>query len=188
MDIKGAFLNGKIEEEIYMRQPPGYETDKSKVCRLRRSLYGLKQAGREWNKRFRSFLINIGFQRATKEHCVYLQKCANKSQIIGVWVDDLFLLTHTQEDMEKLKAEIHREFEATDQGQPKYMLGIEIDVDMKSNSIRLSKEQYIQKIIDRFDLGQERLSDIPMAPNAKFSATTEYEVTVDVTRYRSAIG
>ncbi|KAI0991449.1 hypothetical protein K3495_g16738 [Podosphaera aphanis] len=63
MDIKGAYLNGIISEEIYMRQPPGFVSKENKVCRLRRSLYGLKQAGREWNRRLNLFLSNIGFQR-----------------------------------------------------------------------------------------------------------------------------
>lgn len=68
MYVKGAYLNGSIEEEIYMRQPPGYNSGNNKVCHLRQSLYGLKQAGQEWNKRLNKFFTDIRFQRATKEH------------------------------------------------------------------------------------------------------------------------
>lgn len=188
MDIKGAYLNGAITEEIYMRQPPGYVTHDNKVCRLKRSLYGLKQAGREWNKKLNQFLLNLNFKRATKEHCVYVRKYKSLFDVIGVWVDDLLLLSKTKDTMKKLKSEIHKEFEATDQGVPKYMLGIEIQVNSDKQSIRLSQTQYIEKIVSRFGISPMKPSDIPMACHAKFNIANNDDDFVDETLYRSAIG
>ena len=188
MDIKGAYLNGIITEEIYMRQPPGFVSEDNKVCHLCRSLYGLKQAGREWNRSLNLFLSNIGFQRATKEHCLYFRTEQKRFDVIGVWVDDLLILSKSPENISKIKNLINQEFKATHQGTPKYMLGIEIELDIKNHAIRLSQERYINKIIDRFDLNNERLSDIPMTPHAKFSPSKDDENLVNITLHRSAIG
>ena len=72
MDIKGTYLNGDLKEEIYMMQPDGYDDGSGKVCHLQKTLYGLKQSGREWNNRFNNFMTQkAGYTRVTKDYCVY---------------------------------------------------------------------------------------------------------------------
>lgn len=92
MDIKGAYLNGDLKEEIYMAQPPGYDDGSGRVCRLHKTLYGLKQSGREWNIRLNTFLTEkAGYARHEKDRCVYMRRDSNGYDIVGVWVDDLIL-------------------------------------------------------------------------------------------------
>ena len=92
MDIKGAYLNGNLEEEIYMRQPDGYSDGTERVCKLKHTLYGLKQSGCEWNKRLKKFLKSIGFTNLLTENCVFMQRDLAEYDIIAIWVDDLFIL------------------------------------------------------------------------------------------------
>ena len=89
MDIKGAYLNGSIKEEIYMKQPDGYDDKAGCLCRLIKSLYGLKQAGREWNKEFNKQLEAHGWRPTKVDPCAYFKQTADSITIIAVWVDNL---------------------------------------------------------------------------------------------------
>ena len=93
MDIKGAYLNGKLNEEIYMRQPNGFNDSTGRVCQLQHTLYGLKQSGWEWNKTLSIFLKSIGFTKLVSKNCVFIQCDNDEFDIITVWVDDLFIVT-----------------------------------------------------------------------------------------------
>jgi hypothetical protein len=90
LDLKTAFLNGELEEELFMGQPAGFEVNgrENEVCRLQRSLYGLKQASRNWNKKFDSFIVKYGFTRGVADPCVYYQKDDQNITIMAIWVDD----------------------------------------------------------------------------------------------------
>ena len=106
MDIKGAYLNGNLEEEIYMRQPDGYTDGTEHVCKLKHMLYGLKQSGREWNKRLTTFLKSIGFTRLVTENCVFIRRNAAEYDIIAIWVDDLFILSTSKQRKDRVKTQI----------------------------------------------------------------------------------
>jgi len=88
MDVKGAYLNGQLKETVYMRQPEGYEDTTGQVCKLVKTLYGLKQSGREWNKEFNEKLTKFGFQCLCSDPCAYIKQDGGHSAIITVWVDD----------------------------------------------------------------------------------------------------
>jgi len=96
LDVKTAFLHGKLEEEIYMLQPEGFaETDKENlVCRLNKSLYGLKQAPRYWYKRFDSFIISLGYTRLSSDHCTYYKRFEENDVfiILLLYVDDMLVI------------------------------------------------------------------------------------------------
>jgi hypothetical protein len=111
MDIKGAYLNGTLEEEIYMRQPPGYNDGTGRVCRLHKTLYGLKQSGREWNKEFDGKITSIGFTKLQVDHCVYKRTRDGKTSFMTVWVDDLLIFTESSADMAEIKGELGQLFE-----------------------------------------------------------------------------
>lgn len=100
MDIKGAYLNGELEEEIYMRQPPGYDDGSGRFCRLHKTLYGLKQSGREWNREFDRKLTSIGFSKLDVDHCVYKRIHDSRTVFLTVWVDDLLIFADTVDDLE----------------------------------------------------------------------------------------
>lgn len=79
LDVKGAYLNGELQEEVYMQQPPGYEDGTGRVCRLKKTSYGLKQSGRVWNRKFHEVLARLGFTRVEADHGVYVRRKTDKS-------------------------------------------------------------------------------------------------------------
>ena len=106
MDVVTAFLNGTLDEEIYMEQPPGYimEGKENLVCELKRSLYGLKQSSRCWNTVFKQYLEFINFKQCTADPCVFISSGGPDLTIIAVYVDDLIVITKTPETMKKIRS------------------------------------------------------------------------------------
>jgi hypothetical protein len=93
MDVKTTFLNGELDEEIYMVQPLGFEVQghECKVCRLKRSIYGLKQSSRQWYLRFHDSITSFGFEMIEEDHCVYLKRSKRSILILSLYVDDILL-------------------------------------------------------------------------------------------------
>ena len=112
---------GHLKEEIYMRQPTGFDDGTGRVCRLLRTLYGLKQSGREWNNRLNDYLVHkLGYTRFDNiDHCIYLRQRGDTFDFIAVWVDDLLFVCSSSNSLHIAKTEISSEFEATDQGDPR---------------------------------------------------------------------
>ena len=123
MDVVAAFLNGQLEEEIYMEQPDGYiESGKENfVCKLNESLYGLKQSLRCWNTVFREYMETIHFKPSTADPCVYVQGGEDMT-IVAVYVDDLIIVTKTPEEIRKVKEYLEACFKMKDRGKSHYCL------------------------------------------------------------------
>ena len=102
MDVKGAYLNGILKEEVYMTQPEGFSDGTWRLCWLIKTLYGLKQLGCEWNEEFNQKLIQQDFTRLHSDPCVYIRHKTGNIEIITVWVDDLLLFTNTPDIMRHL--------------------------------------------------------------------------------------
>jgi hypothetical protein len=190
MDIKGAYLNGELEEEIYMRQPPGYDDGSGRVCRLHKTLYGLKQSGREWNREFDRKLTSIGFSKLDVDHCVYKRIQDSRTVFLTVWVDDLLIFADTVDDLEEVKKELAGLFDVKDMGEPKKIIGIQIERDRENESISLSQTQYINGILTRFGFHNISPVTTPLDPNVilhKRPADTDIDATVR-SGYQSAIG
>lgn len=119
LDVKSAFLNGPLEEEVYVTQPPGYEIRgrEDKVYKLKKALYGLKQALRAWNKRINSFLLQQGFVKYSVEYGVYVRvKNSVKILLICLYVDALLVTGNDIRDIEDFKVKMQNEFDMTDLG------------------------------------------------------------------------
>lgn len=129
MDVKTTFLNGHLEEDIYMTQPEGFERGKHLVCRLNRSLYGLKQASRAWNARFHSFVERLGFRRSLSDPCLYVKGSACNQVIMVLYVDNLLVVGRQLKAVEVVKRCLAGEFEMTDIGEVRTFLGMRIDRD-----------------------------------------------------------
>ena len=114
LDIKGAYLHGDLDEEIYMEQPSHFNDGTNKVCFLKHSLYGLKQSGRSWYFKFCDILTKYGFKQSNVEHCVYIRKQNNQIQIISAWINDLLLIGNSAEETVEMKAILAQEFEIRD--------------------------------------------------------------------------
>lgn len=130
MDVNIVFLHGELEEEIYMLQPKGLE-EKGKenlVCRLTKSLYGLTQAPRCWYKRFDSFIISLGYNQMSSDHCTYYKRFEENVFIIFLlYVDDMLVVGPNKDHVQELKAQLAREFDMKDSGpEKKKTLGMKI--------------------------------------------------------------
>ena len=130
MDVHTAFLNGKLDEDIYMSQPKGFEVEgkEDMVCHLHRSLYGLKQSPRCWNKELSCHLVKTGFQQSIADPCVFFQWKNGKLNVVSIYVDNLILVVDLLEDLQKTKAELSARFKMKELGQLRYCLGIVCDV------------------------------------------------------------
>ena len=119
MDVVSAFLNGELREEIYMQQPPGYiQSGKEElVCKLKKSIYGLKQSPRCWNERFCEHLKSLGFKESGADPCVFIRENSKKKlEVIAVYVDDLLLIAETLEEIEQMKRSLSDTFKMKDMG------------------------------------------------------------------------
>ena len=128
MDVKSAFLNGDLIEEVYVHQPPGYISvgNENKVLRLWKALYGLCQAPRAWNAKLDESLVSLGFERSPLEPVVYKRSGGKAPLIIGVYVDDLIITGTCEEEITTFKEQMHHLFDMSDLGLLCYYLGIEV--------------------------------------------------------------
>jgi len=188
MDIKGAYLNGKLEEDLYMHQPEGFGDGSDYVCKLRHTLYGLKQSGREWNKAITSLLISKKFTQAAYDPCVYYRWDGNEFDMLGLWVDDFDGLSSNWTRAEIVLNEIRSQYTVTFYKEPKLLLGIEIYRDRPLHSITITLGQYIRKILKRFGMEDCRPARTPFPPNILLEPATENNLFSDITKYRSLVG
>jgi hypothetical protein len=141
MDVKSAFLNGDLTETVYVQQPPGFIIgDSDKVLRLKKALYGLRQAPRAWNAKLDKEMIALGFERSKLEHAVYKRNSGKSFLIVGVYVDDLIISGPSVQDIFRFKVEMRRKFNMSDLGLLSYYLGIEVK--QGGGTITLSQSAY----------------------------------------------
>lgn len=128
LDVKTTFLHGELEEDIYMDQPEGFIVPgKEKyVCTLKRSLYGLKQSPRQWNKRFDSFMLAHSFKRSKYDSCVYIKHVNGSPIYLLLYVDDMLIAAKSKIEITKLKKLLSSGFDMKDLGSAKKILGMEI--------------------------------------------------------------
>ncbi|MCO5574770.1 hypothetical protein L7F22_028561 [Adiantum nelumboides] len=147
MDMDTTFLNGNLEEEIYMKQPQGHKVKgkEQMVCKLKKSLYGLKQGARKWYKKADDFMLKYEFTRCSLDHCVYTKKVDDKKHIILLlYVDDMLIAGDDMKDIQNLKTELSESFSMKDLGAAKCILGMKISRNRQRKILTLSQEDYIE--------------------------------------------
>ncbi|RVW70040.1 Retrovirus-related Pol polyprotein from transposon RE2 [Vitis vinifera] len=177
LDIKNAFLHGDLAEEVYMEQPPGFvaQGESGLVCRLRRSLYGLKQSPRAWFSRFSSVVQEFGMLRSTADHSVfYHHNSLGQCIYLVVYVDDIVITGSDQDGIQKLKQHLFTHFQTKDLGKLKYFLGIEIA--QSSSGVVLSQRKYALDILE-----ETGMLDCKLVPG-------QGEPLGDPGRYRRLVG
>ncbi|GJX35781.1 retrotransposon protein, putative, ty1-copia subclass [Tanacetum coccineum] len=195
MDVKTAFLNGHLSEEVYMEQPEGFVNPKypNHVCKLKRSIYGLKQASRQWNKRFDDEIKKFGFTQNPDEPCVYLKASGSYVAILILYVDDILLMGNNIPMLQDVKSYLGRSFAMKDLGDAAYILGIKIYRDRSKRLIGLNQSAYIEKILKRFYMENSKRGTIPMQEKLKLSKSQGASTPAEKQRmqnipYASAIG
>ena len=181
MDVKIMFLNGVIEEEVYIEQRLGFEVHgrDSHVCKLKKDLYGLKQAPRAWYSGIDSYLVSMGFVKSEADPNLYLLLVGDDPLILVLYVDDLFL-TGSENLIARCKRDLAEEFEMKDLGLMHYFLGLEVW--QHEGEISLGQGKYAVEILRRFGMEDWKPMTTPMITNLKKLNAFELEL-VDYTMY-----
>ncbi|KAK9024988.1 hypothetical protein V6N11_064889 [Hibiscus sabdariffa] len=164
MDVKTAFLNGKLEEDVYMTQPEGFVTPENagKVCKLQRSIYGLKQASGSWNLRFNDAIKEFGLIRNEDEPCVYKKFSGSIVSFLILYVDDILIIGNDIPTLQSVKAWLSSCFSMKDLGEAAYILGVKINRDRSRRLLGLSQSTYIDKVLKRFNMEASKKGFLPM--------------------------
>jgi hypothetical protein len=169
LDVKSAFLNGILQEEIYVEYPAAFviQGKEDKVYLLKKALYGLKQAPRAWYGRIDVYLISSGFQKILSEATLYVKKINNDVLIISLYVDDLLVIGSNTQQVEKFKKKMMQVFEMTDLGLMSFFLGMEIK--QSKEEIFFCQKKYAKKILKKFHMKNCKPTTTPMNQKDKFS-------------------
>jgi len=189
LDVQNAFLHGVLEEEVYMKQPPGYQDElhPNYVCKLDKALYGLKQAPRAWYHRLSMKLQTLGFKPSKGDTSLFYFKKGNLVMYILVYVDDIIVASSSPEGTRALLQDLKSEFALKDLGELHYFLGIEVS--KVNDGIILSQGKYAGDLLKRTGMQSCKPIDTPMAASEKLSLHEGTPLSMgDATRYRSVVG
>lgn len=176
LDVETAFLNGEIDQTIYMSQPEGFEEPgfENKVCLLKKAIYGLKQSSRLWYEKARNVLSNLGFKQSKIEPCIFYKHSSNSIIVIALYVDDFFIFHNNVTEVTNIKIELDKHFHIKDLGPISYCLGMKIERNRQKCELKISQEQYIMKILDRFHMTECNVVGTPMEQKQILSVSEEY--------------
>ncbi|KAH9717292.1 retrovirus-related pol polyprotein from transposon RE1 [Citrus sinensis] len=188
LDIKNAFLNGDLEEEVYIEVPHGIESShiKSKVCKLLKSLYGLKQSPRAWFGRFAKFVTKCGYKQCQSNHTLFVKFSTKKKiAVLIVYVDDIILTGDFEEELQFLKHRLAQEFDIKDLGNLKYFIGMEIA--RSREGIAVTQRKYVLDLLMETGMLGCKPADTPMDSSKTFGTESD-SVLVDRGRYQRLVG
>lgn len=181
-DVKTAFLNGDLEEDIYMKQPIGFDDNSGKVCKLLKSLYGLKQASRCWNHTFTNFIKGFGFKSSDADPCVFVRSIDNKKVILAIYVDDGLVAAESDSEIDIILHEMQKSFEIK-VFESKCFLGIEIE--KNNDCIFIHQAAYAKKVLNKFRMFDCNPVSIPADTSKILCSNQTEEVGYP---YREAVG
>ncbi|KZV25304.1 retrovirus-related Pol polyprotein from transposon TNT 1-94 [Dorcoceras hygrometricum] len=187
LDVKSAFLNGFLQEEIYVEQPEGYKKEEKKIKSifLKKALYGLKQAPRAWYNRIDDHLHNLGFAKSLSESTLYVKHTGTDILIISLYVDDLLVTGNNTNIVEKFKQEMMEIFEMTNLGLMTFFLGMEIK--QSEFEVFICQKKYAKEILKKFKLEECKQMGTPMNSKERLCKEDGTEKT-DLAYFRSLIG
>ncbi|CAM8889388.1 unnamed protein product [Rhodiola kirilowii] len=187
MDVKSAFLNGFLNEEVYVAQPKGFEDPHhpDSVYHLKKALYGLKQAPRAWYERLTVFLVDHGYVRGGVDKTLFVKHIRSDFIIAQIYVDDIVFGSNTQKLVDQFVEQMQKEFKMSMVGEMNYFLGLQVT--QKEDGIFISQSKYAKNLIKKFDLEKASHKRTPAATHIKITKD-EAGTKVDQTLYRSMIG
>ena len=187
MDVKSAFLNGKLEEEVYVAQPPGFEDPKNpdKVFRLNKALYGLKQAPRAWYDTLKEFFVKNGFTPGSLDPTLFTKSYDGELFVCQIYVDDIIFGYTDQRYSDEFAYMMSEEYQMSMMGELKFFLGLQIR--QQRNGIFISQEKYLKDVLRKFGMQDCKGVKIPMPTNGHL-CTDENGIDFDQKVYRSMIG
>ncbi|UYV74543.1 hypothetical protein LAZ67_12000081 [Cordylochernes scorpioides] len=184
-DVQTAFLYGDLEEEIFMLQPPGFEKGNNKICYLMKSIYGLKQASRMWNKKLDELLTNAGMKQFANDPCLYYCNFKNHFLYLGIHVEDILSVGSGDDFEENIWKKIKREIDITDLGAANNFLGMEFEY--RDDSIFINQKKYIEEILEAYNLRDCNPSKTPLCISTNYDLF-ENSKSIDQKYYQEIVG
>ena len=189
LDVQNAFLHGVLEEEVYMKQPPGFENKQTPryVCKLDKALYGLKQSPRAWFSRLSSQLKHLGFIPSKADTSLFIYNKANTMIFVLIYVDDIIVASSSQNATNVLLRDLSSEFALKDLGDLHFFLGIEVK--KTQDGIVLNQEKYATELLTRMGMKDCKPSPTPLSSSEQLSAYQGEPLNEEEsTKYRSVVG
>ncbi|KAL0395484.1 UNVERIFIED_CONTAM: Retrovirus-related Pol polyprotein from transposon RE1 [Sesamum latifolium] len=185
LDINNAFLHGSIDEEVYMSTPDGYPVQPGNMYKLKRSLYGLKQASRQWNQEFTLKLAEFGFTQSVHDHCLFIKAAQDGFLALLVYVDDILAMGPSESLIMEVKSYLDALFTIKDLGYVKYFLGLEVA--RSPDGMSVTQHKYAVDIIS--DTGMTAASSVstPLPPRIKLTSDSD-ALFREPNKYRRLIG
>ncbi|TYK30390.1 putative mitochondrial protein [Cucumis melo var. makuwa] len=185
MDVKNAFLNGTLSEEMYMKPPPGTSSPPHKVCLLRRALYGLKQAPRAWFATFSSTITQLGFTSSPHDTALFTRHTPQGIVLLLLYVDDMIITGNDPQAISDLQHYLGQHFEMKDLGSLNYFLGLEVS--RRSDGYLLSQAKYASDLLARSGITDSNTASTPLDPNVHLTPYDGVPLE-EVSLYRQLVG
>ncbi|GJW50864.1 putative ribonuclease H-like domain-containing protein, partial [Tanacetum coccineum] len=187
MDVKSAFLYGKIEEEVYVYQPPGFKDPEfpNKVYKVENALYGLHQAPRAWYETLSTYLLDNGFQRGQIDKTLFIKRIKSDILLVQVYLDDIIFGSTKMGLCTEYEKLMHKKFQMSYMGEITFFLGLQVT--QKDDGIFISQDKYVDEILKKFGFSTVKTASTPMETSKPLLKDAEAE-DVDVHLYRSMIG
>ncbi|RVW50118.1 Retrovirus-related Pol polyprotein from transposon RE2 [Vitis vinifera] len=169
LDVNNAFLHGDLNEEVYMQLPLGFSTPNDpRVCKLKKSLYGLRQASRQWYSKLSSSLLKFGFSQAKTDSSLFIRQTSTSFIALLIYVDDVIIASNDLKEIDVVKKFLHESFTIKDLGELKYFLGIEVARSAKG--IMLSQRKYALDVLKDSGFSGSKPVGFPMESSLKLTA------------------
>lgn len=177
MDVKITFLNVELEEDIYMEQSKEFVQKGKKylVCKLKKSLYRLKQSLRTWYQKINLFFTNEGFCRSQVDHSLYIKQLSESLLMVIIYIDDLIILASNLSALKYMKMKLEDEFKMSDLRNLYYCLGIEFERNRTGHTITINQSKYIEEVLKQFNMEEFKLIGTPLYMNSKLLKLMEEE-------------
>ena len=186
LDVTTAFLNGELEEDIYMKQPPGYETGgPNTVCHLKRALYGLRQAPRAWHTRLKLELEKIGLHASEADPGLFILPQEDMLYLL-VYVDDILVACKQPSTADKVVAQLKSAFDVRDLGPAKFFIGIEITRDRGAHSLKIGQRRMVSELLAKYALADCNPRSTPLSTSTKL--INEEDNPLDDPAYSELVG
>ena len=173
VDISSAFIYGELDEVIYMKQPEGYhQGGPNVVCKLHKSLYGLKQSARQWNKKLHSVLDSMGFKRVLSDNSIYIYSRNQVKLIVPIFIDDITLVLKDNAAIDSISTvqELSKYFKLRDLGATTFFLSVQVKQDLEAHTISLSQSHYVDELLKQFNMEECNPVKTPLSPSSDLSS------------------
>ncbi|KAM0048148.1 putative RNA-directed DNA polymerase [Helianthus debilis subsp. tardiflorus] len=185
LDVNNAFLHGDLDEDIYMLPPPGMNIPSNQVLKLKKSLYGLKQASRQWYGKLSSALKSKGFIRSQNDHSLFSKSMSSSVVYVAVYVDDILVTGNNQEEITNLKDFLHSSFKIKDLGHLNYFLGMEVL--HTSKGVIMCQRKFAKDLLSEFEVSDLPINSSPLPHHLQLKAN-EGALLKDPLQYRRLVG